>query len=135
MTKDQFQASRPPLPSRSAGRNPSLLAFGLFGLFYAFTFFSTFFAAAKGSFWQNVGYLSAFGLYETFPNFSSFLGSYKLVRAQKVCCRVADVRLLSSWHIRKTEISLMSYCVLIALKPKFSLIHCGHFKMLTIISC
>src|SRR5258707_5787030 len=54
-----------------------------FWTFYAFTSysFSTFFAAAKGGFWQNVGYLSAFELYELFMNFLGFLGSYELIRA------------------------------------------------------
>ncbi len=47
LTKDQFQASRPPLSSRSAGKSPSLLAFGLFGLFYAFTFFQLFLQQPK----------------------------------------------------------------------------------------
>src|SRR5258708_35534334 len=38
------------------------------------------------------------------------------------CMFFEHCRTLSFDGIRKTEISLMSYCVLIALKPKFSLI-------------
>jgi len=53
-----------------------------------------------------------------------FKGYHGLIKAQ---CKDGvdvdlDAKLASSGSIRKTEISLMSYCVLIALKPKFSLI-------------
>jgi hypothetical protein len=48
--------------------------------FSAFQFFLT---AAKGSFWQNLGYLSIFGLSALFGYFVVFLGLYELVQDKK----------------------------------------------------
>src|SRR5216684_4754973 len=75
--KYPFQTSRPPLPSRSAGRNPSLLAFGLFTLSHLLQLFN-FFHSSQRQLLAKCRYLSAFGLYELFMN---FLGSYKLIKA------------------------------------------------------
>ena len=48
--------------------------------------------------------------------------SDKHFRRSAVEWLVATNQVRISFYIRKMEISLMSYCVLIALKPKFSLI-------------
>jgi hypothetical protein len=58
--------------------------------FLDFSAFQLFLIAAKGSFWQNLGYLSTFGLSALFSYFLGFLGSYELVQVKKVSCRVTD---------------------------------------------
>jgi len=45
--KYPFQTSRPPLPSRSAGRNPSLLAFRLFRLSHLLQLFNFFHSSQR----------------------------------------------------------------------------------------
>jgi hypothetical protein len=59
--------------------------------FLDFSAFQLFLIAAKGSFLQNLGYLSTFGLSALFGYFMGFLGLYKLVQVKKVYCRVTDV--------------------------------------------
>jgi hypothetical protein len=59
--------------------------------FLDFSAFQLFLIAAKGSFWQNLGYLSTFGLLALFSYFLGFLGLYELVQVKKVSCRVTDV--------------------------------------------
>jgi hypothetical protein len=60
--------------------------------FLDFSAFQLFLKAAKGSFWQNLGYLSTFGLSALFGYFLGFLGLYELVQVQKVCCRVTNAQ-------------------------------------------
>ncbi len=72
LTKYPFQASRPPLPSRSAGRNPSLLAFGLFTLLHLLQLFNFFCSSQRQllakhrllvSFWTLWTFYELFGLF------------------------------------------------------------------------
>src|SRR5258707_15374686 len=77
VSKGSIPSIKTPITFQVCWKEPFIIGFWTFWTFLRFYIFSPFFAAAKGSFWQNVGYLSAFGLYEPFPNFSSFLGSYE----------------------------------------------------------
>jgi hypothetical protein len=49
--------------------------------FLDFTTLQLFLIAAKGSFWQNLGYLSTFGLSALFSYFLGFFDLYELVQA------------------------------------------------------
>src|SRR5258708_30024926 len=84
--KYPFQTSRPPLPSRSAGRNPSLLAFGLFTLLHLLQLF-IFFCSSQRQLLAKHRLLVSFW---TLWTFYELFRLFELIQAKKVCCRVTN---------------------------------------------